>query len=392
MKIFKFFLTVCLLSTVFLGCKQDKLEPVENDNVKPGPVSNVKAESMPGTVKLSYQLPSDPDLLYIMAEYTDKYGKVIQGKASYFTNTLTIQGFADANVHKMSIYAVDRSENKSDPVVVDVNALTPPIFDVKASLDLQADFGGVNVSYLNQNEADIAVVVSYKDSLGFFVPNETVYTKLKQGVFTSRGLPSKPTVFAVYIRDRWNNRTDTVFKTLTPIFEKELDKAKFKEVVFPTDIGGYGNGLVVSNIWDKKINADNSMWHSRGDAGMPMHISFDLGVTAKLSRFVLWQRPGQYIYNHGNPKRYEVWGATNPPADGSYNNWVLLKSCVSVKPSGQAPGINSQDDVAAAAKGEEWNVPLTAPKVRYIRVKILENWIGGLQAHIAEMSFYGDDK
>lgn len=391
MKIFKIFLTICLLSMVFIGCKRDELVPVETDDVKPGQVSDVMSESLPGTVKLTYKLPSDPDLLYVMAEYTDKYGKVTQTKASYFVNTLTVQGFADANVYKMNVYAVDRSENKSDPIVIDVKALTPPIFDVKASLDLQADFGGVNVSFTNQNESDIAIVVSYKDSQGFFVPNETVYTKSKQGTFTSRGLPVQPTVFAVYIRDRWNNRTDTVFKTLTPIFEKELDKTKFREVTFPTDIGGYGNGLVLSNIWDNKINADNSMWHSKGDAGMPMHISFDLGVTAKISRFVLWERPGPYLFNHGNPKRYEVWGSTNPPSDGSYTNWVLLKSCVSVKPSGQSPGINSTADVAAGARGEEFNVPLTAPSVRYIRVKILENWIGGLQAHIAEMSFYGND-
>ncbi len=392
MKIFKQILTVCMLGVVFNSCKQNELVPIENDDTKPGQVSNVSIESMPGMVKLSYNLPSDPDLLYVSAEYTDKYGKLIQNKASYYSNTLTIQGFADADKHKISIYAVDRSENRSEPVVVDANALTPPIFAVKSSLDLQADFGGVNVTYSNPDESDIAVVVSYKDSLGYFVPNETVYTKLKQGTFTSRGLPSKPTVFAIYIRDRWNNRTDTVFKTLTPIFEKELNKANFKETVFPTDIGGYGNGLVVSNIWDKKISADNSMWHSRGDAGMPMHISFDLGVTAKLSRFVLWQRPGPYVFNHGNPKRYEVWGSTSPPSDGSYTNWVLLKSCTSIKPSGQSVGINSKADVDACARGEEWNVPLNSPKVRYIRVKILENWIGGLQAHIGEMSFFGDDK
>lgn len=392
MKTFKIFLNICLLSIVLSSCKEDLLKPVENDQDSPSAVTNVKVQSRPGTVKLTYTLPKDADLLYVQAEYTNKYGELIKNKASYYSDSLVIDGFADSAVHKMNVYAVDRSENKSAPVTIDVKAMAPPIFGIKTSLILQEDFGGINVTYSNPNEANIAIVVTYKDSLGFFIPNETIYTKLKQGTFTSRGLPPKSTIFGVYIRDRWNNRSDTSFKTLTPIFERELDKTKFKTVTFPTDIGGYGNGLVVSNMWDKIISPDYAMWHSRGDAGMPMHVSFDLGVLAKLSRFVLWERNGNYIFNHGNPKRYEIWGSDNPPADGSYTNWVLLKSCISIKPSGQAAGINSNDDVIAAARGEEWNVPLNAPKVRYIRIKILENWVGGLQAHIAEMSFFGNDK
>jgi hypothetical protein len=391
MKTFKILIGLCLAVIAVYSCKRDQLRPVESDKTAPGTVANVKTESRPGSVKLTYTLPSDPDLLYVLAEYTNKYGKVIQAKASYYTDSLIVDGFADSTVHKMTVYAVDRSENKSAPVTLDVRAQAPPVFGVKGSLALAEDFGGINITYSNPNEADIAIVVSYKDSLGYFVTKETNYTRLKQGSFTSRGFASKETVFGVYIRDRWNNRTDTVFKTLTPIFEKELDKSKFKTVILPTDIGDYGNGLVISNIWDNIISPDANMWHSRGDAGMPMHITFELGVTAKLSRFVLWERSGAYIFNHGNPKRYEIWGSVNPPVDGSFNNWTLLKSCVSVKPSGQAPGVNSQADVDAAARGEEWNVPLDAPKVRYIRVVILENWISGPQAHIAEMSFFGND-
>jgi len=134
------------------------------------------------------------------------------------------------------------------------------------------------------------------------------------------------------------------------------------------------------------------MWHS-ADAPMPVHFTFDLGVQAKLSRFVLWQRQGQWIYNHGNPKRYEIWGTTSPANNGSWDNWILLASCISEKPSKQPLGMNTAEDVAAAARGEETNIALDAPKVRYIRVKILEPWVGsgGLATHISEMTFYGND-
>lgn len=391
MKIAKFLIPICLLVAAMPGCKEDMLVPVEHDGGAPGPLTNVKAEGRPGTVKLTYTLPADADLLYVLAEYTDKYGKVIQNKASYYTDSMVVQGFADSAVHKMSLYAVDRSENKSTPVIIDVQAKSPPVFGIKSGLILQPDFGGINIQFSNPTEADIAIVVSYKDSLGFFVENETFYTKLQQGTFTSRGLTSKPTVFGVYVRDRWNNRTDTTFITLTPIFEKQLDKTKFKAVILPTDVANYGNGLVIENIWDGIISEGANMWHSKGDAGMPMHITIDLGVTAKLSRFTLWQRPGPYLYNHGNPKRFEIWGTTSPAADGSFTNWTLLTTCTSVKPSGGPTGVNTKDDIDAAARGEEYNIPLTAPKFRYMRIRILENWSGGSQGHIAEMKFYGND-
>lgn len=391
MKINQILIPAFLLLVAIAGCKQDVLLPVERDSVKPGVVSNVKVESRPGTVKLTYSLPNDPDLLYVVGEYRDKYGKLIQAKASFYSDSLVIPGFADSAMHTMSLYAVDKSENRSAPVVIDVKALAPPIFGVKTNLLLQEDFGGINVQFANPSEADLAIVVSYKDSLGFFIENETFYTKLKQGAFTSRGLAPRPTVFAVYIRDRWNNRTDTVFKTLTPIFEKEIDKTKFKSVILPGDVANYGNGLVIENLWDGIISEGANMWHSIGNGGMPMHITVDLGVTAKLSRFTLWQRPGAYIYNHGNPKRYEIWGAVNPAQDGSFTNWTMLTSCTSVKPSGGPTGVNTKEDVDAAARGEENNIPLNAPKIRYLRIRILENWSGGAQGHIAEMKFFGND-
>ncbi|MCK7556451.1 DUF4959 domain-containing protein [Chitinophaga sedimenti] len=381
-----------LLAAAFFGCEREQLKPLESAGGSPAPVSNVTYESLPGAVKMTYSLPADKDLLYVQAVYTNKYGKEVSVKASYYTNSITVEGFADTAKYKMKLYAVNRSENKSAASEIEVKANTPPVYDAFKTVQLKEDFGGVNIHYNNPSEADLAVVVCYKDSTGAFVLYETFYSKQKEGNFTSRGFPSEQTEFAVYLRDRWDNRTDTVFQTMTPIFEKELDKSKFRAVVLPTDIA-VGWGLPIPNLWNGKIAAEGEMWHS-ADGAMPMHVSFDLGVTAKLSRFVLWQRRGVWIYNHGNPRHYEVWGSVNPPSDGSWNNWEKLVECTSVKPSGQPTGMNTTEDVEAAARGEEFNIPLTAPKVRYIRVKVLDTWIGkgGQAAHISEMTFYGNDK
>jgi len=372
MKRIVFFALLILSVAAISNCKKDKLQAVENDKSAPGTISNPVVESKSGAVKITYSLPADNDLLYVLAEYTNKYGKLIQAKASSYSSSVTVDGFADTSVYNINLYAVDRSENRSAPVVVQVKPLEPPIYAIYRSLTVAQDFGGINIKLNNPTEANIAVVVCYKDSIGNMSLKETYYTKQKDVEFSSRGFESK--------------------ETLTPIYEKLLDKSKFRAVALPTD-APTGWGLPLPNMWDGKITAEGNMWHS-ADVGMPMQITFDLGVTAKISRFTLWQRQGVWIYNHGNPKRYEIWGSNNPPSNGSWDNWTKLKSCISVKPSGLPSGSNTNDDVQAAAKGEESTVPLDAPKVRYIRVKILESWVGagGLAAHISEMSFYGNDQ
>ncbi len=387
-----FFVLFILIAIAFSNCKEDELKAIESDKSAPGTIANPVVESQAGAVKIAYSLPTDKDLLYVVAEYTNKYGKLIQSKASSYTSTLIVNGFADTSVYNVNLYAVDRSENRSAPVVVQVKPLEPPILGIYKNMRLAEDFGGINIQFDNPTEAEVAVVICFKDSTGNMNLKETYYTKQKNVNFASRGFESKETVFGVYIRDRWSNRTDTLKKALTPIYEKLLDRTKFRTVSLPTD-APTGWGLSMPGMWDGKITAEGNMWHS-ADVGMPMHITFDLGVTAKLSRFTLWQRQGVWIYNHGNPKRYEIWGSTNPPSNGSWDNWVMLKSCISVKPSGSPSGSNMNEDVQAAARGEEFTVPLDAPKVRYIRVRILEAWVGagGLAAHISEMNFHGNDQ
>ena len=376
---------------LMIGCKETKIEPIYPTGDTPGQVKVSKVEALPGAVKITYELPKERDLLYVLAEYTDKYGRKIQNKSSTYTNSIIIDGFADTSKYNLLLYAVTRTEIRSEPTDLSVKCLLPPVYLARKTMSLQADFGGINVTFENPAEAPLSLIVAYKDEQGNYIDKETFYTSQKAVSLTARGFNSEETDFAVFLRDRWNNRTDTIFEKLTPIFEKELDKSRFRSITLPTDVA-VGWGLSIPNLWDNVVAAEGYMWHST-DAPMPMHFTFDLGVEAQLSRFVLWQRQGQWIFNHGNPKRYELWGTTNPPVNGSWDNWQLLASCVSEKPSKQPLGLNTAEDVAAAARGEETNIALDAPKVRYIRVKILEPWVGpgGLASHISEMTFYGND-
>lgn len=375
------------------GCNPDTLEPVEKDDTPPKAIVGAEAISLPGAAQITYQVPDDEDLLYVVAQYTNKQKKTVEVKASFYTNTLTVEGFGDTAVYEVKLYAVDRSENKSAPYTIAVKPLTPPVYKAFEALEIEPDFGGVHIKAINLAEADLAIVLLRKDSLGDYVIDDTRYTKSSEIDYSVRGYDSIQTSFALYVRDRWNNLSDTLFAEISPIYEVKLDKKKFQQVVLPSDVAS-GWGLIMPFLWDEIISGGWNMWHSVDVTEMPMHFTFDLGVTVKLSRFTFWQRPNNggevYMYGHGNPKRYKVYGSTNPAPDGSWDGWFLLRDeCVSVKPSGLPLGVFTGEDYAKIAEGEEWNVRLDAPEVRYIRIEVLETWSGAKAAHIAEATFWG---
>ena len=105
----KFTIWACGLLFVFGSCAEDMVKPIENDKDAPGTVQDVKIESLPGAVKFTYTLPSDPDLLYVLAKYTNKTGKVMEFRSSFYTNSVTVEGFGDTDTYKVELYTVDRS-------------------------------------------------------------------------------------------------------------------------------------------------------------------------------------------------------------------------------------------------------------------------------------------
>jgi hypothetical protein len=383
------------LTTLFSCADMDDIrKPLGTDAEKPGVVSNISVVNFPGGATITYSLPKDEDLEYVLASYAIDKGsaKLSEAKASHFTNKITVEGFSDAGDFEVTLYAIDRSSNKSEPVIVEVAPQSPPLRTVYKSLQLGVDFGGLNVVFNNPTEAKLAIVVITKDNNGDFIPVETLYTQDKSGSFAARGFDTLSRTFGVYIRDRWNNYSDTTFKEVAPLFEKELDKTRFQEYRLPTDEeSGYGWNMPY--IWDEKHTEPGFHTIPLSDREMPIHFTFDLGVTAKLSRFKLWQREGDWFYKHGNPRKWAMYGSEKAPnADGSFTGWTKLMDCESVKPSGSPYGVNTGDDIAYMSAGEEFVFPLSAPRVRYIRMQIFQNWSDTKFVHFTEISFWGDTK
>lgn len=375
----------------FSSCKEEnRRHPLENDGIPPAPISEVQVENLPGAARIAYSLPADEDLLYVQADYEIRPGVKQETKASFFDNALVVRGFGDTNPHEVQLYAVDRGGNKSDVVTATVHPLLPPVQAVYDSLDYYEDFGGISVSFVNGAQADIVVNVIVRDPSGEWVDYDRDYTSQASGLFTVRGLESRPTEFGVYVRDRWSNMSDTLIKTLTPLFEQELDKALFKPLVLPTDAA---STWPLADLWNNNT-VQLSGFHSNGNEGFPESFTMDLGVKAKLSRFRTWQVHDGREYSSGNIKQFELWGSNAPASDGSWDSWTLLGEFEIVKPSGMAVGQLSNEDIATAAAGDESLVPIAAPAVRYLRFKVISTFASPPNsstgsAWLIELGFWG---
>lgn len=68
-------------------------------------------------------------------------------------------------------------------------------------------------------------------------------------------------------------------------------------------------------------------------------MTFDLGLSAKLSRFVIHQRFfGDTYYNQGNVKEMEIYTCDHIPSQsGDWSEWTKIRDFEIVKPSG-SPG------------------------------------------------------
>ncbi|GAA4303586.1 DUF4959 domain-containing protein [Compostibacter hankyongensis] len=378
------------------ACKQDSPRGfLEHDNTVPGAVSNVSIVPLSGAAKISYDLPEDLDLLYVEANYEIRPGVKEQVKASFFDHSLTVQGFGDTIEYPVALYAVDRSGNKSQPVTVNVKPLLSAVQQTSDSLSFSEDFGGIYATFQNKSMSNIVITLSIKDSLGDWMDYDKYYTSLSGGSFSMRGLPPVPTTFGMFVQDRWDNYSDTLIKQLTPLFEKELEKSKFKNLMLPGDAENIWDW---AKLWDNKMGpTDRSGWRSDAKDGLPVSFTMDLGVTARLSRFRIWQVHDGREYTSSNFKQFEIWGSATPPSgDGSWDGWTLLKECEVKKPSGPGPDL-TDDDIATAAAGDEFVLPLDVPAARYIRFKVISTFASppnseNAGAWVTEVSFWGQDQ
>ena len=379
----------------FIACEDVERKPIDQDGVAPQQVTDVMIESIPGGATITYQLPPDPDLLYVEAAYVLPNGERMRVNSSYNGRSVVVEGFAEVIEYQVALTSVDRAGNRSEPYIVNFTPDTPPVISVFNSIEMQPDFGGVNLQWTNPAEAELAIMISKKDELGDDVNIDTYYTSAQTGTYTIRGQKIEEGDFSVQVRDKWNNLSDVKRKTLTPIYEEKLDRHNFSALGqdYADRVSDYGN---IPKFWDN--NFENNVF---GGSDFPWYASFSLGdKPIRLSRLVIWQYAwantlnyGHY-YAGGNGKTFEIYGSNSPTPDMS--GWTLLQTCDIVKPSGLPYAIgrdnmSDEDFDLAHNKGHEFNIPLNAPSVRYIRIRSIDTF-GSNLANFSELEFYGDPR
>jgi hypothetical protein len=384
------------LAVLFSGCEEENhLKPFgPDDNKAPGTVSMVSYDQIPGGAEITFLAPSDPDLMYVKAVYTLDNGERRESISSAYANKLAVEGFGNREDKDIVLSAVDRMKNEGSGTKVTVTPGQPTYLDAFESIELGSTFGGVYVSMSNPDKGNLVVELLWKNEYGEWQELYTEYTSRENIRFAVRGMDTVAYNFGAFVRDPWNNRTDTIFETLTPIFEQELDRNKFAERFEKNDIAVNAFGFRLSNLWDGYYaDAYNNMIHTPETGNVwPAHFTFDLGVTAELSRLKYWQRGGGYLYSHGNPRTWEIWGrADAPDPNDEWGGWTLLTTCESIKPSGLPLGYDSYtaEDREYAEKGEEFEFPPGLGAVKYIRVRVTSNWSNTQFFHIMEMHFWG---
>jgi hypothetical protein len=400
MKLIKIIIPSLLLTAFIIASCSKELEthtPISNDPAVPAQVSDVTVQNGNGKATISYKLPNDPKLLYVKAVYTITTGKQYEAKASYYNNSLVVEGFADTLEHEVKLYSVSRSEVHSQPTIVKINPLVAPIWQVYRSIEIKNAFGGYNLTALNASKANISIVVTKPNAFNEYEidNNKSVYTNVDSIISKVRGLDTFNYRYGFLVADRWGNKTDTMYNTVKPIYETQLDPAKFSKLALPGDAPQVTNGARLEYAWDGKLGWPNTSFTDQVPGGSSPHmITFNTGTLAKLSR--IWIRPfpeGTRYYYLTTMKRFEIWGSENPNLNGALDNsWVLLGSYTVKKPSGLPYGTDDANDQATAAAGFNWEIDLAAPKVKYIRIRCLENFAGGTSQSINELKVYGDPR
>lgn len=382
------------LSVLFPGCGEKNINwQPETDSVAPQTITNVRVENLPGAAQITYDLPDEKDLMSVEAIYTIN-GEKRRASASVYTNSLTVDGFGSTDAQVIQLYCVDRSRNYSQAVNVEINPLTPPITSIFESINMSATFGGIYLKWENPTKADVSIWILTGGSTGNIKEEETVYTNAASGQFKLRGLNAVENLFGVYVRDRWNNLSDTLYDKLTPLYEEKIDSKPFRRLSLPRDEDDAGQ---FSNMFDGNISV--GMYTSVAVSLSPVFFTIDLGQTVILSRYKLWHRQAN-PYNNCSPKLWKVYGTMEPDmsiTDTNYwvtsyhKDWLLLSNVDNIsqyKPSGSDLQ-NSSEDLAAALAGFDLECTSDAVPVRYLRFEITENWVMPIRTVIGELEFYG---
>ena len=103
----------------------------ENENIDttpPGILSNISVMPTNGGGIISYTLPSDDDILYVKAVYTNSQGEEVFRVSSKHNSSVEVNGLSQSTPVNVKLLVVDLNENISEIVAIEFTPLESFIF------------------------------------------------------------------------------------------------------------------------------------------------------------------------------------------------------------------------------------------------------------------------
>lgn len=422
MKRYSLIMAVFALCLIW-ACKEDENTPGGSWN--PGPLEQYEVTPINGGATVTYTIPRDADILYVMAEY-ERNGKTFTEKSSIHKNSLTIEGFNTTEKVKATLYKVNKQEQRSEPLEIEFEPLESLISIAQNSLTMVPGFGGIVASWDNPATTEFGVRLMVEED-NELETKEMYFSSTKNDRRAFRGFEPEEATFAISFEDKWGNISDTIRLTTTPFFETVIPKpyADFRASIPYDNTTNLDGRRVFPNLWDNIVNTSAHGWlTASGSSGVS--ITFDLQQVAKLSRIVIHGYHANSPYSQANFTQFEVWGtdkidfdrlpdrpywldeysvrnnnihgvdnATVLPARTFKDDWTYLGWHAIPRYDRMVPPDN-QAVLNLAANGAEYEVPIDAAPVRYVRIFIREI-MGVMPPPVAnyfsmgEITFYGDN-
>jgi len=386
--IVKYGIVIVVLVIAIVSCK--KQDHYYKDFLKGGEIIYVgKADSIlfqPGKnrAKLSFAI-SDPSIS-VMKIYWDDYQDSmvvdVMRKKSIDTIEVVIPALQE-RFYSFEIYSYDDAGNRSIKSLAEGQVYgdnyANSIF-TRAISDVFFEDDQATISWYNAHKNEIRSEVRYTDKEG---EEHTLSVLPSEGstVLENVALGSSFEYRTSYLPDTL--AIDTFYTAFSSkeilLIEKELDYSKFAVHRLANDPADYNTNRI-HFLWNGNIedmgSGSGGWYRTANNSGVPNQVTIDMGVRAKLTRFTLWQRgivkEQALLYANANVQKFELWGSNAPTPDGNYDSWVKLMEGEILKPSGLSAGEPlTSEDLAVAAAGHEFNVPLEAPAVRYLRIRVM---------------------
>jgi hypothetical protein len=388
----KYFYLVTLVF-LFFSCVEKSLEPINEGKGKPDGVTGVDVVPIPGGAVVSYRIPNTMDLLAVKAVYTISNGQKREAIASYYDNTLTLEGFIDTFSHEAQLFAISRAQVLSDPVSITFTPLESSLSKTVKTVSIIPDFSGATFIWFNEDNVPLTFDFLTTDAHNNLQTVNIFQSITDTSEFTLHGYAPVPRKFGLVISDNFGNASDTIYPLdglITPFEENELDKKVMKVMRLDND--------TPLNAWgfrDEFLLDDDPTTPAHSATGsIPVTFSIDLGKKTKLSRYLLFQRlQGNTYYTNGNPKNFDVYVCSGTPSlNGFWDEWTLIGNYTVVKPSGLSGNSVTNEDLRIARNGHEFSFPRDLEPVRYLRFRFpntSSTWENKNFMCVGEFTFFG---